>query len=88
MSQASTTICKYRASNIANDCPPSVATNEFFEDLRVILNATKSIKNPTVNKKILDLCLSALAAKYAEYKISCLIETHLTTTLNRVSHHV
>ena len=84
MLQASTSTCKYPVSNIAHDCPPSVATNEFFEDLKVILNATKTIKNPAVNKKIVEFYLSALIAKYAEYKISCLIETNLTKTLNRL----
>ena len=89
MLQATTTTCKYPVSNIVHDCPPPVAPNEnqekqFFEDLKVIFNATKKIKNPTVNKKILEFYLSALIARYAEYKISCLIETNLTKTLNRL----
>ena len=87
MLQAPPTICKYPVSNIVHDCPPSVATSQekqFIEDLKVIFNATKTIKNPTVNKKILEFYLSALIARYAEYKISCLIETNLTKTLNRL----
>jgi len=93
MKQATTTTCKFPVSNMVHDCPPPVSISqnqdkEFFEDLKVILNATKAIKNPTVNKKILEFYLSALIAKYAEYKISCLIETKLTKTLNSLFHYV
>jgi len=93
MLQATTTIGKYPVCNLVNEClPPVPASNihdkEFFEDLKVIFNATKKIKNPTINKKILEFYLSALIAKYAEYKISCLIETNLTKTLNRLFHYV
>jgi hypothetical protein len=93
MKQASATICKYPVSNMVHNCPPPVSVNqnqdkEFFEDLKVIFNATKAIKNPAVNKKILEFYFSALIAKYAEYKISCLIETNLTKTLNRLFHYV
>lgn len=82
-------IGEYPISNIDHDCPPTISTNrnldkEFFEDLKVIIKATRSIKNPTVNKKILEFYLSALIAKYAEYKISCLIETNLIKTLNQL----
>jgi len=93
MKQVITTISKYPVRNMLHDCPPPVSVNqiqdkEFFEDLKVIFNATKAIKNPTVNKKILEFYLSALIAKYAEYKISCLIETNLTKTLNRLFQYV
>ncbi|MBO9203199.1 MULTISPECIES: hypothetical protein [Niastella] len=81
---------KYPVGYIAPDCVPPVSNNEkeFFEDLRVILRAAKAIKNPTINKKILEFYLSALIFKYAEYKISWLIETNLTNTLNRLLHYV
>jgi hypothetical protein len=85
MLQATPATCKYPVSNFVHDCQ---SDKEFFEDLKVILKATKTIKNPTVNKKILEFYLSALIAKYAEYKISCLIETNLTKTLNKLFHYV
>jgi hypothetical protein len=58
--------------------------NQFFEDLKVIVSAAKTIKNPGVKKKILEFYLSALIARYAEDKISCLIESNLTKALNRL----
>lgn len=92
MLQVAPTACKYPVSNIEYNCPPPIKSNEdldkeFFEDLKVIIKATRTIKNPTVNKKILEFYLSALVAKYAEYKISCLIETNLIKTLNQLFHY-
>ena len=80
------------SGNIVNDCLSPATTNQdldkqFFEDLKVIVKATKIIKNQTVNKKILEFYLSALIARYAEYKISCLIETNLTKSLNQLFHY-
>jgi hypothetical protein len=93
MLQATPITCKNLLSNIVQDCPPPVSANkdhdkEFFEDLKVILKATKTIKNPTVNKMILEFYISALVAKYAESKISYLIETNLTKTLNKLFQNV
>lgn len=47
MKQATSTIGKYPVSNMVHDCPPPVSFSqnqdkEFFEDLRVILNATNA----------------------------------------------
>jgi len=83
---------EFLSGNVVNDCPPPAATNnnldqQFFNDLKVIARATKAIKNQTVNKKILEFYLSALIARYAEYKISCLIETNLTKSLNQLFHY-
>jgi hypothetical protein len=85
-------IGKSPISNIVHDCPPPVTTykdldKEFFNDLKVIIKATRTIKNQSVNQKILEFYLSALVAKYAENKISCLIETNLIKTLNQLFHY-
>jgi hypothetical protein len=92
MLQVTPSVCKYPRSNIVHDCPPPIATNkdldkEFFEDLKVIIKATRTIKNQAVNKKILEFYLSALIAKYAERKILCLIETNLIKNLNQLFHY-
>jgi hypothetical protein len=93
MLQAAPITCKHPLSNKVHESPlpiPSIKDQdkEFFNDLKVILKATKTIKNPTVNKMILEFYLSALVAKYAEYKISNLIETNLAKSLNQLFHHV
>ena len=92
MLQVTPSACKYPISNIVNDCQPPITTikdldKEFFEDLKVIIKATRTIKNPIVNQKILEFYLSALVAKYAEHKISCLIETNLIKNLNQLFHY-
>jgi hypothetical protein len=60
---------------------------QFIEDLKKIIKVTNNIKNPTAQKKVLEFCLSALVAKYAENKITQLIKTDLQNSLNQVLHY-
>jgi hypothetical protein len=83
---------EYSANSMAESHIPQSITSEnlnqtFIEDLKRIVRATNNIKNPTAQKKVLEFCLSALVAKYAENKITQLIETDLQKSLNQVLHY-
>ncbi|HEX6430866.1 MAG TPA: hypothetical protein VF008_24425 [Niastella sp.] len=64
-------------------CSNTDIDKTFAHDLKVILRATKYIENPTTQQEILEFCLAALIARYAESKISYLIETDLQKALNQ-----
>lgn len=69
---------EYSLNNILQKAFTPVCSNKeidktFAHDLKVILKATKYIKNPTTQQQILEFCLAALIAKYAESKISYLL---------------
>jgi hypothetical protein len=83
---------EYSLNNLLQEAFTPVCSNNeidktFAHDLTVILRATKYINNPTTQQKILEFYLSALIAKYAESKISHLIETDLYKALNQAFHY-
>jgi hypothetical protein len=82
----------YSLNNILQEAFTPVCSNNeidktFAHDLKVILRATKYIDNPTTKQKILEFYLSALIAKYAESKITYLIEVDLSKALNQAFHY-
>jgi hypothetical protein len=83
---------EHSISSVLQEALTPVCSNKeidktFAHDLKVILRATKYIDNPTTKQKILEFYLSALIAKYAESKISYLIETDLNKALNQAFHY-
>jgi hypothetical protein len=83
---------EYSFNNILQEAFRPVSSNNeidktFAHDLKVILRATKYIDNPTTQQEILEFCLAALIANYAESKITYLIETDLQKALNQAFHY-
>lgn len=78
---------EYPASRMAEVYfPPEFSgktlNQQFIEDVRTIIRATSCITNPTEKQELLEFCLAALIAQYAEYKIAYLLETNLQKALN------